>query len=100
MTKFEVSFTADVVTEESAAHGDADRRGWVDINWSRTMVHENKEDVRVHLFDTREEAEEFIESEIGSADSYDGEHWYAADSHTDLQTGEDWSYCGHITEVE
>lgn len=98
--KFEVAFTADVVTEESASEGMADRSGWVDIAWSRREVYENKEDVRVHLFDTREEAEAFIESEIGSADSYDGEHWYAADPSQDFRTGEDWNYCGHITEVQ
>lgn len=97
--KFEVSFTADVVTEESAAEGMAARSGWVDKAWSRTEVFENKEDVRVHLFDTREEAEEFIESEIGSADSYDGEDWYAADPHEDYRTGESVHYCGHITEL-
>lgn len=99
MAKFEVSFTADVTTPESASAGMADRSGWVDIEFSRRQVFENKEDVRVHLFDTLEAAEEFIESEIGSADSYDGEHWYAADVKDDYQTGEQWSYCGHVKEL-
>lgn len=97
--KFEVAFTADVVTEESASEGMADRSGWVDLAWSRTQVHSNKEDVRVHIFDTRAEAEAFIESELGYADSYDGENWYAADTHDDYVTGEQWNYCGHITEL-
>ena len=97
--KFEVAFTADVVTAESAEHGDADRRGWIDWDWSSRQVHENKEDVRVHIFDTREEAEKYIEDTIGTADSYDGYDWYAADPREDYRTGESWNYCGHITEL-
>ncbi len=97
--KFEVAFTADVVDEESAANGDARERGWIDPRWSMTQVYENREDVTVETFDTREEAEAYIEETIGNYDSFDGETWYAQDPHEDYKTGDTWSYAGHITEV-
>lgn len=100
MTKFEVAFTGEKVTEESAAFGDAEERGWVDIRWSRKEFYMDKEDVRTFEFDTREEAEKFIESEIGSADSYDGYTWYAADPDIDYVTGASYSYAAHVTEVQ
>jgi hypothetical protein len=100
MTKFEVAFTGEKVTEESAAIGDAEERGWVDLHWNRKQFHENKEDVRTFEFDSLAEAEEFIESEIGSYDSYDGGTWYAADPDIDYVTGASYSYAAHVTEVQ
>lgn len=99
MTKFSVQFTADVVTEESANVGDFARSGWIDPQFSKTVLFEAGGDVPSFKFDTREEAEEFIESHIGTADSFDGEDWYASDSHTDLESGENWSYHARIEEI-
>lgn len=100
MTKIQVQFTADVGTEESAEHGDAAFRGWVDPTWSKTELRELPTDVKTFTFTTQAEAEAFVDSEIGSADSFDGEHWYAADPHVDNDNGETWNYCAHFTEVK
>lgn len=92
---FKVRFTATVNnpdTEETF-------NGWVDPKWSMTQLRSESTDVTTFEFDTRKEAEEFIEQTIGSADNYDGEDWYAADSHMDYQSGEDWSYAAHIEEL-
>ena len=96
---FEVRFTADVVTPESAEHGDYDRSGWIDPKWSKTEIYDDYKDVTTFKFDTREDAESFIMETIGEADSYDGSSWYAADSHDDYVTGDNWSYAAHIEEL-
>lgn len=96
---FEVRFTADVVTEESAASGDYDRSGWIDPEFSKTQLFDVREDVKIYRFDSREEAEKFILETIGDHDSYDGFAWYAADTHEDYVTGDSWSYAAHIEEA-
>ena len=95
---FTVTFTADVVTPESAEHGDYDRSGWIDPKWSKTVIYDEYKDVTHFVFDDREAAEAFILETIGDADSYDGYTWYAADSDDDYVTGENWSYAAHIEE--
>jgi hypothetical protein len=95
---FEVRFTADVTTPESAEFGGYDRSGWIDPDYSKTTLFDSYKDVTTYRFDAREEAETFIESTIGEADSYDGSTWYAADGHDDYVTGENWSYAAHIEE--
>lgn len=87
-----VTFTATVYnpdTEETF-------NGWVDMKWNRFELRSEKEDVRTFEFDELHEALEFIESEIGAADSFDGHYYYAADSRMNLESGEDWSYCAVI----
>jgi hypothetical protein len=97
--KFEVAFTGDVTDEEHAREGATRANGWIDPKWSMTVLHENREDVRTEVFETLAEAEAYIEDTIGSVvDNGDGTY-YAQDGHTDLQTGDDWSYAGHITEL-
>jgi hypothetical protein len=55
--------------------------------------------VAVHEFYDREEAVKFITYNIGAIDSEERGTFYAADSRMDLESGEDWSYAAHITEV-
>lgn len=91
---FSVQFTADVFNPDT----EEEFHGWLDPQWSKTQLFELDTDVKTYEFDTREEAEEFIESEIGVADSFDGEDWYSADAHMDLESGGNWSYHARITE--
>lgn len=87
-----VTFTATVFnpdTEETF-------NGWVDPKWNQFELRSEKEDVRTFEFDELHEALQFVESEIGAADSFDGHYYYAADSRMNLESGEDWSYCAVI----
>ncbi len=89
---FTVLFTADVLnpdTEETF-------NGYVNPEYSMTQLFTEPTDVVSVTFDTRAEAEAYVEETIGAADSYDGEDWYAADSH--MESGEDWSYHAAIRE--
>jgi hypothetical protein len=97
--KFEVAFTGDVTDEEHAREGATRENGWIDPKWSMTVLHENREDVRTETFDTLGEAVAFIEDTIGSVNDNGDGTYYAQDGHMDLQTGDDWSYAGHITEL-
>lgn len=97
---FEVRFTGERITEESAGQGDAAERGWVNPSWNRKQLYPKQADVRATGFDTREEAEEFIESIIGSYTTDDGENYYAEDSDLDKETGDYWKYAAHIEEVK
>lgn len=46
MTGYIFAFmTGEYVTEESAAFGDAESRGWVDTRWSRTEFFDSRNDV-------------------------------------------------------
>lgn len=95
---FRVRFTADVVTEESAALGDVDRRGWVDPKWSMREVFDGREDVRSEVFDTEAEALKYIADTIGAYDDNGDGTYYSQDASQDWKTGEYWSYAAHIEE--
>lgn len=97
--KFEVAFTGDVTDHEHASQGMVRESGWVSPEWSMRQLFEDKEDVKVFLFDTLEEAEAKIEEVIGETDTDGGGSYYAKDSKDDYRTGDNWSYAGHITEV-
>lgn len=97
---FLVRFTGERITEESAAQGDAAERGWVNPSWSRTTLYAEQDKVPYTGFDTREEAEAFIESTIGSYTTDDGENYYADDSDLDKETGDYWKYAAHVEEVK
>lgn len=104
--------TADVVTTESAEHGDADRRGWVsDLNGSE--VEESRNYVRplVNLYwplsdprnfdvyldedDVRQEVRSLL-YDLGAYDNNGDGTLYAADSATfDYSTDEAWLYALH-----
>lgn len=89
-----VQFTATVFnpdTEETF-------NGWVDPQWSQFELRSEATDVATFEFETRLDAENFIESQIGVNDSYDMDTWVAADSVREPMTGEDWVYTAHITE--
>jgi hypothetical protein len=91
---FTVLITADVYnpdTEETF-------NGYVSPKWSMFELRSEPTDVESVTFDSKHEAEEFVESTIGTYDSYDGEIWYAADSKMNLETGEDWTYTAIIRE--
>lgn len=91
----QVRFTATVFnpdTEETF-------NGWVDPQWSMWELRSTADDVRAFTFDDDVEAREFVRSEIGDFDSFDGVSWYAADSKMNNDTGEDWSYAAHFTEL-
>lgn len=90
-----VQFTATVFnpdTEETF-------NGWVDPQWNRFELRSEPTDVKVYEFETRAEAEEFVESTIGvaGASGYDGVTWTAEDSVFEPMTGEDWSYAAHFS---
>ena len=91
---FTVTFTATVVNPDS----EEEFHGYVNPKWSMHQLYTEPTDVESFAFDSRKEAEEFVESTIGVADNYDGEDWYAADSTMNLETGEDWSYHARISE--
>lgn len=95
---FEVRFTGERVTEESAAKGEPAERGWVNPSWSRKRLYPNKSDSRAQGFDTREDAEAFIESVLGAYTSDFGENYYAEDADQDKETGDYWKYAAHIEE--
>ncbi|QFG12785.1 hypothetical protein PBI_MIMI_312 [Arthrobacter phage Mimi] len=83
-----------VVFTGSAYNSDTEEEfhGFLDPKWSMWTLHELESDVRTWTFDTEAEALEFIESEIGSADSFDGEDFYAADAKLNNETGETFTY--------
>lgn len=98
---FLVRFTGERITEESAAHGDAAERGWVEPSWNRKNLREKQEDVRATGFYTLAEAEEFIESILGAYQPTEGGTYYAEDSEQDAETGDYWRYAAHVeTETE
>lgn len=99
MTKYEVAFTGDVTDPESASEGMYREAGWVNPEWSMRVLYENKEDIKVYVFDTLEEAEAKIEEVIGETDTDGGGSYYAKDSSSDYRTGDEWSYAGHVTEL-
>jgi hypothetical protein len=91
---FTVLITADVLnpdTEETF-------NGYVSPKWSMYELRSEPTDVESVTFDTKAEAEAYVESTIGVADSYDGEYWYAADSKMNLESGESWTYQAVIRE--
>lgn len=92
-----VRFTADRITEESAAEGMAAESGWVDPIRARD-IQPNREDVAPYGFGSREEAVEWIESVIGAIETGDYETYYAIDAVQDMETGDYWKYAAHLSE--
>lgn len=97
--RFEVAFTGEVTDEAHASEGMARESGWINSRWSMRVLHAEKEDVRVYVFDTLEEAEEKIRETIGDTETDGGGSYYATESRDDYETGDNWSYAAHITEV-
>lgn len=83
-----VTFTASVHNFDT----EDEFHGFIDPKWSMWELYTEANDVRTYEFDTESEATAFIESEIGSADNFDGIDWYAADPQMNYDTGESWSY--------
>lgn len=94
---FDVRFTADLITEESAAEGMVAESGWVSPNSMRSII-SIKEDVEPESFDTLEEAVDYIQSMIGSVSDAGGGSYYAEDSSIDYINGDHWNYAAHVTE--
>lgn len=92
--KTEVKFTASVNNPDT----EEEFHGYVDPQYSMWTLFEDEPERRF-VFDTKAEAEEFVDSTIGSADHFDGEDWYAADAKMNLESGEDWSYHARFYEV-
>lgn len=96
---FQVAITGERIGSD-AEEGNFSESGWIDPQWSMTVLHSEREDVRVAEFETLGEAVEYIEETIGYVDDgSNGETFYAADTFLDFSTGDSWSYAGHITEV-
>lgn len=93
---FLVRFTADRITEESAAEGMAAESGWVDPKWSRRKLHDDPKYVTAAGFDTLAECQEYIESVIGATEPTEGDTYYAVDAEQDVETGDHWKYAAHI----
>ena len=95
---FLVRFTADRITEESAAEGMPAESGWVNPG-SLKDIREHA-GVRAVGFDTLAECQEYIESTIGTTEPTEGDTYYAVDSEQDLETGDYWKYAAHIETVK
>lgn len=94
---FKVRFTGERITEESAHYGDFAEAGWIDPNYSKTVLFQDRDDVSVYSLADKEDAVELIRSHIGSTHSDDDETFYALDGR---QEGTDyWMYAAHIEEV-
>ena len=92
-----VRFTAERITEESAAEGMAAESGWIDPIRARD-IQPNREDVAPYGFGTRKDAVEWIESVIGAVETSDGESYYGIDAQQDMKTGDYWRYAAHLSE--
>lgn len=92
---FKVTFTADRFTEESLAEGISSENGYVNLDWNRHEIMVDG-DEWVTEFETREEAEQFIEDSIGDTDR-SGDAYYACDSEHDSNYDQ-WNFAGHIEE--
>lgn len=90
-----VFITADSVNPDT----EEELHGWIDWNWSRTQLHENKEDVRALELEDGQDTQTFIESILGAVHTDDGETFYAVDGETDGMTGISWSWAAHVEEV-
>lgn len=94
---FEVRFTADRITEESASEGLAAENGFIVPNWSMRKIVADSE-VVPETFETRKDAVEHIERTIGAVYADGGDRFYSEDEDLDFATGDRWMYAGHITE--
>lgn len=97
-TQVKLRFTYEVVTDESAKHGDAERRGW----YVDGFECDESDETASEYFElcTAREAIERIAHTVGAIDSIsecDGSaDIYPADSDTNYQTGDETQYCAHI----
>lgn len=91
----QVRYTASVVNFDTSETF----TGWVDPSWNRWELRSAAEDVKTYEYEDVTEALAAIESEIGAADNWDGESYYAADSAINLESGEHWLYAAHVTEI-
>lgn len=96
MNMFKVTFTADRYTEESIAEGLSVEGGYINVDWNKYSIMADDDEFSKE-FDTREEAEQYIEDNIGSTEQ-SGDSYYAQDADTD-NNGETWMFAGHIEEV-
>ena len=92
-----VRFTADRITEESAAEGMAAESGWIDPIRARD-IRPNREDVAPYGFSSREEAVEWVESVIGAIETGNYVTYYGVDAQQDMETGDYWMYAAHLSE--
>lgn len=91
-----VTFTADRYTEESLSEGIAEESGYVNVEWNKQSIMA-EDDEFFKDFDTRDEAEAYIEENLGDTEQ-SGDSYYATDSETDSE-GDTWNFAGHIDEV-
>jgi hypothetical protein len=92
-----VWFTGMRMTDESAELGDWAESGWVNIKWSlREFLDEQPDPI---VFDTKDEAEEFVDSEIGVVSTDNGINYYAEDMDVDYITGDWFAYHAVIEEM-
>lgn len=91
-----VTFTADRYTEESIAEGMPVESGYINVDWNKHSIMEDGDEF-FKDFDTRAEAEAYIEENIGSVEP-SGDSFYAQDSDVDSE-GDTWNFAGHIDEV-
>lgn len=93
-----IRFTYDVVTEESAQHGDTAKRGWYIPGMGKFA--EDDASASEHIVCTAKQAVEEIQRTVGSIDSIsdnrNGATFYPADSEQDYQTGDYTSYHAHV----
>lgn len=88
-------FTAERITEESAAEGMAAESGWVEAG-NKHQIYE--EQTPAEEFETREEVMARIEEVIGSYEGEDGENFYGVDLDNDYVSGDSYRYAAHIEE--
>lgn len=87
-----VFITATVVNPDT----EENYHGWIDLNWNRFQLLEDKELVGHHDVEDGENALDVIESLIGAVEISDGETFYAQDGQTNMESGEVWIYAAHL----
>lgn len=91
-----VTFTAERFTEESLEDGINVESGFVNLDWNRHEIMAEGDEWAA-IFETREEAEQFIMNAIGDTEK-SGDSYYGID--TDRDSNYDaWSYAAHIEEL-
>ena len=95
--------TGEYVTEESAAHGDAEKRGWAYSLWSRRVFFDSRDDV-IPVLDADTEDADFaslvsdVLSSFGAIEN-DGNGTFYAAPEQDLENGGWYSYALHFSAI-
>jgi hypothetical protein len=97
-----VFMTGERVTPESAEHGDAEERGWVDPRWSTRVFHDSRNDAGSVLSvslddpDLEEQVRDALDTHLGAFEDNGDGTFYGVDGEDDYETGAHYSYALHF----